>query len=383
MLQRVPRVGFPDVRGCPMTSNFDPWSLLGGLGQATVNLLKPLAAMVLMPGGALSLLSLLSALAIAVAFWLMRNQRPGRHIPVRVLARALFPRRLRTSRSFRADIGFVIFNGALFGVLFGWALVSYFLVGKAVNSFLVTQFGALAPTTMPVLLAAAILTTGIYLAHEFAYWLDHYLSHKIPFLWEFHKVHHSAEVLTPLTLFRVHPVDTFVYYNISSLMMGTASGVLLYAFGRSIDQITVFDSNVLMLTATYLVGHLQHSHVWIAFTGVWGRILLSPAHHQIHHSTNPLHFDTNLGNSLAIWDWMFGTLHMPQKQREPLRFGVDPKTGEEHTLMGAMVRPFARAMAHLASARPWPAAIAGLVRSRPARERAPVLNGPTAARPNS
>ena len=46
----------------------------------------------------------------------------------------------------------------------------------------------------------------LFLAYELGYWLNHYLSHRIAFLWEFHKVHHSATVLTPLTNFRVHPI---------------------------------------------------------------------------------------------------------------------------------------------------------------------------------
>ena len=54
--------------------------------------------------------------------------------------------------------------------------------------------------------------------------------------------------------------------------------------------------------------HLQHSHMWIAFRGMLGRIFVSPAHHQVHHSDNPKHFDKNFGSCLALWDWMFGTL---------------------------------------------------------------------------
>ena len=61
----------------------------------------------------------------------------------------------------------------------------------------------------------------------------------------------------------------------------------------------------------YVYVHLQHSQVWIAFTGWLGRLFMSPAHHQIHHSSNPAHFNKNLGSCLALWDWMFGTLHVP------------------------------------------------------------------------
>jgi sterol desaturase/sphingolipid hydroxylase (fatty acid hydroxylase superfamily) len=62
-------------------------------------------------------------------------------------------------------------------------------------------------------------------------------------------------------------------------------------------------------------------HMWIAFTGVVGRLLQSPAHQQIHHSADPAHFDKNLGFALALWDWAFGTLAIPSKTREPIVFG--------------------------------------------------------------
>src|SRR5207253_2446007 len=97
--------------------------------------------------------------------------------------------------------------------------------------------------------------------------------------------------------------------------------------------------NLLFLLYVYLYGHLQHSHLWIPFTGVPGRLLISPAHHQIHHSTNPVHFDKNFGAGLALYDWLFGTLHMPSKERERLTFGVHD---DEHlkTMTASTVHPF-------------------------------------------
>ncbi len=69
-------------------------------------------------------------------------------------------------------------------------------------------------------------------------------------------------------------------------------------------------------------GHLRHSHLWITFQGVAGKLFQSPAHHQVHHSTDPRHFDKNLGFALAVWDWAFGTLHVPSRQREVSEYGV-------------------------------------------------------------
>jgi sterol desaturase/sphingolipid hydroxylase (fatty acid hydroxylase superfamily) len=89
--------------------------------------------------------------------------------------------------------------------------------------------------------------------------------------------------------------------------------------------------------ATFL--HLRHSAVWIAATGWLGRVVHSPAHHQIHHSLDPRHFDCNLGYALSIWDWVFGTLCVPAA-RGRVQFGVaneSPYRGLTDTLIRPLV----------------------------------------------
>ena len=301
--------------------------------------------------GTFSLASWFTALCVAVLFLGFRRQRNRRQIRLKALVRALFPRKLLQSPSSAADVCFFLFNFFLAGLLFSWAIVSYSLVSGTVGEMLVANFGALPPTSLPKTYAIAMLTVALFLAYELGYWIDHYLAHNIPFLWEFHKVHHQAEVLSPLTNFRVHPVDSIVFYNIQAVVMGITGGLVNYGFGEPLQSFTIAGSNALVLIFTYLVGHLQHSHLWIVFTGVWGRLFLSPAHHQIHHSTNPAHFNKNLGACLGVWDWLFGTLHVPGKTREKLEFGVEPKVGNVHGIHEGIVAPVTRAFAVVSPAR--------------------------------
>jgi sterol desaturase/sphingolipid hydroxylase (fatty acid hydroxylase superfamily) len=165
----------------------------------------------------------------------------------------------------------------------------------------------------------------------------------VPVLWELHKVHHSAEVLTPLTTFRMHPLDTFVFGNILAVTAAVANGVVAYLFGDTTYQYALSGTNIILVVFVHLYVHLQHTHVWIAFRGILGRVFLSPAHHQIHHSTNPIHFNKNLGSCLAIWDWLFGTLHVPAKEREKLAFGIQPAYPDANTITGEFLSPFGRA----------------------------------------
>ena len=296
----------------------------------------------------LSVPSLVTSLAVAIVCVNFNRWRRRRGVKLKVLIRAFFPRRLFASDSTRADVGFFILNSSIFIILFGWAILSTHTVSVVINDTLVALFGTPQPAVMSSFEMSAAMTVGMFLAYELGYYTDHYLAHRIPFLWEFHKVHHAAEILTPVTNFRVHPVDTIVFYNILALLFGLTSGTLNYLFGKTTVQFSIADSNIILLAFTYLIGHLQHSHFWIAFTGVWGRLFLSPAHHQIHHSTNPAHFNRNLGNCLGVFDWLFGTLHLPSAKREKLSFGVEPRAANPHTVTEMLISPFGHALGHLA-----------------------------------
>jgi sterol desaturase/sphingolipid hydroxylase (fatty acid hydroxylase superfamily) len=73
----------------------------------------------------------------------------------------------------------------------------------------------------------------------------------MPFLWEFHKVHHTATVLTPLTIFRVHPVYMCIFLNILALFTGLAAGVGEYLLG-SAHQYGLSENNIILVFFIYL-----------------------------------------------------------------------------------------------------------------------------------
>jgi sterol desaturase/sphingolipid hydroxylase (fatty acid hydroxylase superfamily) len=264
--------------------------------------------------------------------------------------RVLFAPHIWLHPSTLLDFQYVMAGAFVFSLLFGYTLLTGYGVSSGVCEGLIWMFGPReAPSYVP-LVVKALIVLGLYLTIEFAYWFDHFLSHKIAFLWEFHKVHHSATVLTPFANWRVHPVDTIVYINTLSILGGTASGLIQYFAGPSFSLTSTAVTGVLVAAYMGLWGHLQHSQFWISCTGLAGRVFLSPAHHQIHHSRNPIHFDKNFGASLAVWDWLFRTLHIPQRQRERLRFGTE---GDGHlkSLVPSVIYPFFYAIKRLLPAR--------------------------------
>jgi sterol desaturase/sphingolipid hydroxylase (fatty acid hydroxylase superfamily) len=302
------------------------------------------ATLFLALGSGFSLASLFSALCIALAFLLLRRRPDRREVRYRVMGRALFPRWSRRA-TFRADVGFFFLNVLVAAMLVGWAILSSQSVGHFVRRTLTDIFGVLPQTGLNELASRLIVTVVLFLTYELGYWVDHYLSHRVPVLWDFHKVHHTAEVLSPLTNFRVHPVDSVVFANILALFLGVVSGVLSYLQLGSPFEIG--GTNLILVAFFFVTVHLQHSHVWIATTGLLGRVILSPAHHQIHHSDNPIHFDKNFGSCLSIWDWVFGTLHMPERRRERLNFGVATRERDHHTAIGSLLLPFVQAAGRL------------------------------------
>ncbi|MBS0242271.1 MAG: sterol desaturase family protein [Proteobacteria bacterium] len=318
------------------------------------HVLKVIAGLLLSASSTWSIGSLIAALMIASAWLARRHLARGGSIRGRALLRLLFPRRWFAARSTRLDFELLLLNTFVFGVVFAGAVFSADVVGRLTGHLLVATFGQPSPAALPDLVCSALLTMAVFLAYELAYWVHHYLAHTVPALWEMHKVHHSAEVLTPLTNARVHPVESIILLNMMALFIGVTEGVVIHLLGHPVSQLSLAGTNALIVLGTYTLAHLHHTHVWISFTGTLGRIFVSPAHHQVHHSANPIHFNKNMGSILAIWDWLFGTLYIPAAKRERLTFGLGDGEITEHSVTQELFRPV-RALAGL-MAEPKPSA---------------------------
>ena len=290
-------------------------------------------------GSNFSLYSLAFAFSVAVGFLAYRQWRRRGHIRPAALARAFFSRRVMLHRSTRADVGYFLLNTFVTGALIGWACLTVGEMSQFVESSLTDRFGARAAPDAPEFALRAAVTIIAFLAYEFGYWFDHYLKHRIPFLWEMHKTHHTAQTLTPWTVWRVHPLDSFVFVNMLVLCVGSVVGVMSWAFGAHTRIYAIDGANVLLVFFFFAYVHLQHSQVWIPFTGALGRIFMSPAHHQIHHSIDPAHYNCNMGSCLAVWDWMFGALEVPATQSPRLVYGVDEPGVDPHSVTQLLIAP--------------------------------------------
>ena len=301
-------------------------------------------ALLLSPSAIFSLPQLAVALLIA-AVWLGGRQKLRRGaIGWAAIGRAMVSRRILFNRSTRADLFYYFINTFAISTLIGWALFSGLTVSAATVHGLSAVFGARAPSHAPGWVLRIALTIVAFLGYELGYYIDHTLKHKVPFLWEFHKTHHTAEVLTPLTVFRVHPLDTLLFFNITACVAGVAHGLFVWTAGRQVGVYMIDNANAITVVFLFALAQLQHSQFWIPLRGLPGRLLLSPAHHQIHHSVDPEHYNRNLGSFLAIWDWMFGTLWIPQAEPQRLKFGVSDPGQDPHRLETLLVSPMANSL---------------------------------------
>ncbi|MGD9658521.1 MAG: sterol desaturase family protein [Methylocystis sp.] len=295
-------------------------------------------------GSIFSVYSLATTFVIGVcALAYRRRIRRGR-ANFRAIARAIFDKRLLLTKSFAADVNLFVLSVVLMPVVVGALVISTNAVATVVSGALQSSFGARAPVGCCDWSIRVFSTVVLFLAYEIGYWVDHYLKHRIAFLWEFHKVHHTAEILTPVTNFRNHPIDNIFFGYMLAIFIGSASGALAWTFGRATESFTVDGKNILFLFFLWTIGHLQHSQFWIPFRGLLGHIVLSPAHHQIHHSTDPKHFNRNFGSVLAVWDWMFGSLEMPSTNNPRLRYGVEEEGVDPHSSFGFLVMPIVKSV---------------------------------------
>ncbi len=290
--------------------------------------------------------ALFGALAFCALYYVGRRRARGRQVNMRAFLRSIFPRRVLLHPSSLIDMRLWALNAIVFASAYGMLGFGLFFWRDAIVAWLTREFGPHAPVPWPAWTTFTLATVLQILAYELAYWSAHYAFHKIPALWEFHKVHHSAEVMTTLTELRQHPVEIIAFMNWIGLATGIVFGVMTYSFGPGVRPFTLLSGNILTMMFLLTYGHLRHSNLWIPFTGVVGRILQSPAHHQLHHSANPAHFDKNLGFALAIWDWAFGTLAIPAKTREPILFGVGDEAAPFRSTLSALVAPCARLPGH-------------------------------------
>ena len=182
---------------------------------------------------------------------------------------------------------------------------------------------------------------------DFSKYIVHRFMHKWPVLWALHKVHHSATVLTPMTVFRTHPLEGIIFSLRSAITQAIGISLFFYLFGNLVSLYTIVGVNVFVFVFNILGSNLRHSHIGIRYWKWLEYIFISPAQHQLHHSVAFEHHDKNFGAALAVWDWLFGSLHH-SVEFETLHLGIKKDQKETtHNLRNLYFDPINEIKKHI------------------------------------
>lgn len=145
----------------------------------------------------------------------------------------------------------------------------------------------------------------MFLTDLVQYWV-HRAFHRIPWLWRFHAVHHSARTLDWLAGARMHVLEIIVLRGVTVLPM--------YVLGFSAAALYAY-LVVVYLYATYIHANVRFDIEWLK------PIIVTPRFHHWHHGIEPEAVDVNFAIHFPWLDRLFGTYHMP-KGRWPSGYGV-------------------------------------------------------------
>jgi len=285
---------------------------------------------------------LVAGILIAALVFALRDRLPSQG--PRAFLAWLFPKRMFIHNSTWVDCKLILANNFVTPAInLTWRLNTVFFT-TGLLAVLTAAFGS-APHWLTWTTPTLILFTILFgLAEDFGYYVFHVAAHRIPVLWAFHKVHHSAETLQVFANVRVHPVEVILTGPFKAAATALVMAPALYLGVGEVSPVTLLGMNLMAAFYGAVGSQLHHSHIWISWGRVLEHVFISPAQHQIHHSSAPHHWNRNMGGNFALWDWMFGTLYVP-RGRETISFGLLNGAPQPHpTLRVAYLEPFREAV---------------------------------------
>ena len=240
---------------------------------------------------------------------------------------ALVPRRVRSqprSARWMTNWGVTLLNTVTLRLMaFALPLLA---VGAAVDAE--TQgWGLFNSVDLPLWVEVVL----VVLILDFAIWLQHLVTHKIPVLWRLHRVHHADVDMDVTTAIRFHPVEI-------ALSMLLKIG-LVYLLGPAAIAVVLFE---IILNGTAMFNHSNLAlPTWI--DRPLRKVLVTPDMHRVHHSVHRHEHDSNYGFSLSIWDRMFGTyIAQPQAGHDEMQVGLQWQDDRPSKLGWSLALPFMR-----------------------------------------
>jgi sterol desaturase/sphingolipid hydroxylase (fatty acid hydroxylase superfamily) len=147
----------------------------------------------------------------------------------------------------------------------------------------------------------------MFLTDLVQYWV-HRGFHRVPFLWNFHAIHHSSQVMDWLASSRMH------FFEMICLRATTV--IPMYVLGFSVPALYAY------LIFVYFLSAFVHSNLRLRFRYL-DRFLVTPRYHHWHHGIEKEAIDVNFAVHFPLLDWIFGTYFLPADGRWPSGYGID------------------------------------------------------------
>ena len=179
------------------------------------------------------------------------------------------------------------------------------------------------PLWVEVVLAILIL--------DLAIWTQHLVTHKVPILWRFHRVHHADRDFDVTTALRFHPVEI-----LASMLLKIG---LVYLIGPAALAVLLFE---IILNGTAMFNHSNlRLPLWL--DRAVRLILVTPDMHRVHHSIHRHEHDSNYGFALSVWDRIFRTYQpKPEAGHDLMTVGLEWQDERPSRLGWALMLPFRR-----------------------------------------
>jgi len=249
-------------------------------------------------------------LVISISCWVVERLVPWR------------PSQRAWRDQFGQDLFWLLFNGHYAGILL--ASASTWLVENLSRAFGAGRLPVPGPIHFLIERPLWLQFLAFLVVKDFLEFLIHNLLHRVPLLWEFHKLHHSIRELDWIGNMRFHWMEIAVYHSFTYFPL-----FLLNVDSRVILWIAIF---------TTIIGHLNHSNLNLDW-GVFRYLLNSPRLHVWHHDLvqhDP--HGQNFGVVFSLWDYLFGTVYAPA-QGYPARLGFEGMDQFPSGLISRLIYP--------------------------------------------
>ena len=286
---------------------------------------------------------ILISILIATA-WFMINKK----LSLKKTLIRIFDKKIFFSKSAKSDYKIFLINQLIMMIVSPF-LITQLTIATALYFYFHTIDWLSAGMFVGIAKIYIILSFTIFqfTIDDFSKYIVHRFMHKWPVLWALHKVHHSATELTPMTVFRTHPLEGIIFSLRSAITQAIGISLFFYLFGNLVSLYTIVGVNVFVFVFNILGSNLRHSHIGIRYWKWLEYIFISPAQHQLHHSIAFEHHDKNFGAALAIWDWLFGSLHH-SVEFETLHLGIKKDQKETtHNLRNLYFDPINEIKKHI------------------------------------